>query len=107
MRAFVDARRQPFALRPFDAGGEHEAAVAVEAFDEVGLAHLQPDARMAERAADAVAGDAAERTVITSGGGKVVCGAGAGAALAAAFGLRAIERDSNASAALARRRFAA
>jgi hypothetical protein len=37
---------------------EHETAVAIGAFDEILVAHLQEYARMAERAAAAVAADA-------------------------------------------------
>ena len=57
-RAFVDARGQSLVLGLDVAGGEDEAAVAVGAFDEVGLTHLEPHARMAECAAHPVAGHA-------------------------------------------------
>ena len=40
VRAFINPRRQAFALRPLAAGGQREAAVAIGAFDEAGLAHL-------------------------------------------------------------------
>src|SRR5579872_1423010 len=56
--AFVDAGGEAFVFVAFGAGGEDEAAVAVGALDEGRLAHLQIDPRVAERAADAVAGDA-------------------------------------------------
>src|ERR1700747_1423867 len=58
-RALVDARSGRFVLMPVRAGGQHEAAVAVGALDGVLLAHLQIDARMAQRPAHAVAADAA------------------------------------------------
>lgn len=57
VRTFVDPRRQALVLQAFAARGQHEAAVAVGAFHEAGLAHLQEDPRVAERAADPVAGD--------------------------------------------------
>jgi len=41
--------------------GEHEAAIAVAALDEIRVAHLQPDAGMAKNAADAVTRHAARR----------------------------------------------
>jgi hypothetical protein len=56
-RALVDAGGEALVLGVLGTG-EDESAVAVGAFDEVGLTHLQIDPRMAERAADAVAGDA-------------------------------------------------
>ena len=57
--AFVDAGGQAFAFVALGTLRQHEAAVAVAAFDEVVAAHLQPYARVAERTADAVAGHAA------------------------------------------------
>src|SRR5579859_4095989 len=61
-----------------------EAAVAVGAFDDVGLAHLEVDARMAEGAADAVAGDAAGGDGDDLGGRGI--GDGHGASLAGSYG---------------------
>jgi len=57
-RSFVDAGGELFVFRLLAGLGEDEAAVAVAALDDAGLAHLQPDARVAEGAAAAVAGDA-------------------------------------------------
>ena len=54
---FVDARGQAFVLVARSRGGD-EAAIAVGTVDEAGAAHFQPDARVAQRAADALAGDA-------------------------------------------------
>jgi hypothetical protein len=56
MIAFVDARGVSAGIR--SGLGENETAIAIAAFDEVLIAHLKPDERMAQGAADAVAGDA-------------------------------------------------
>lgn len=56
-RALVDARREKFVLMAGRAGGQDEATVAVAAFDEIGVAHLQPHAGMTQGPADTVAGD--------------------------------------------------
>ena len=57
-RPLIDARRQKLAFRGLSRG-QYEAAVAVTALDLSAVAHLEIDARMAQGAADAVAGDAA------------------------------------------------
>ena len=91
--AFVDAGGQALVLMALIAGGEHEAAVAIGAFDEVAFPHLQPDARMAERAPTPSQAIRLERTTITSGGEASVVSdarAGAGSGLRRASGLRAM-----------------
>jgi hypothetical protein len=50
----IRGRVQPL-IFPMVVAGEHKAAVAIAAFDEMGLAHLQIDAGMAQRAAAAIA----------------------------------------------------
>lgn len=56
--ALIDPRRQLFAFGNF-MPGEDEPAVAIAAFHLPRIAHFQVDARVAEGAADAVAGDPA------------------------------------------------
>ena len=56
--ALVDTRREPLVFGNFLRRDQHESAVAIAAFGDARLAQLQPHARMAERAADAVARDA-------------------------------------------------
>jgi hypothetical protein len=55
-RTLIDTGRGKFALRARGPAGEDKTTVAIAAFDEVRLAHLQPDAGMTQSAADAVAG---------------------------------------------------
>ena len=58
-RALVDAWRQPLVFGDFRRRDQDEPAITVTAFGDARLTQLQPHARVAERAADAVAGDAA------------------------------------------------